>query len=58
MNGYVAGGYVVVLGSLGLYAATLVARLRRARNRRGARIASLPQRRGRESRVVTGEQSR
>jgi hypothetical protein len=33
MNGYVEAGYVVILGSLGTYAATLVGRERAARRR-------------------------
>ena len=33
MNGYVEGGYVVVLTSLGGYGASLVVRLRAARRR-------------------------
>jgi hypothetical protein len=36
MNGYVEAGYVVVLGTLGTYGVTLVARERSARRRVGA----------------------
>jgi hypothetical protein len=36
MNGYVEAGYLVVLGTLGTYGATLVARERAARRRVGA----------------------
>lgn len=33
MNGYVLGGYIVVLGAIGLYAVSLVERIRSARRR-------------------------
>lgn len=33
MNGYVLGGYIIVLGSVGTYALSLVARLRSAKRR-------------------------
>ncbi|MGA2803671.1 MAG: hypothetical protein ABSF89_04670 [Acidimicrobiales bacterium] len=36
MNGYVEAGYVVVLGTLSIYGATLVTRERAARRRVGA----------------------
>jgi len=36
MNGYVEAGYVVILGTLGTYGVTLLARERAARRRVGA----------------------
>lgn len=35
MNGYVLGGYVIVLGSIGLYALSLVGRIHGAKRRVG-----------------------
>lgn len=33
MNGYVVGGYIIVFGSMGAYATSLVFRLRAAKRR-------------------------
>lgn len=38
MNGYVLGGYVVVLGSIAGYAASLVTRLRGAQQRAASHV--------------------
>ncbi len=40
MNGYVEAGYVVILGTLGGYSVTLVARERAARRRVGGKPAA------------------
>jgi hypothetical protein len=42
MNGYVEAGYVVILGTLATYSATLVARERAARRRAGAASSVSP----------------
>jgi hypothetical protein len=44
MNGYVVGGYLVVLISLGTYALFLVQRLRASRRRLGATVPGTDER--------------
>jgi hypothetical protein len=44
MNGYVIGGYLAVLISLGTYALFLVGRLRASRRRLGATLPGLDER--------------
>jgi hypothetical protein len=44
MNGYVVGGYLTVLLSIGTYALFLVARLRASRRRLSAAVPSLDKR--------------
>jgi hypothetical protein len=44
MNGYVIGGYLTVLISIGTYALFLVARLRASRRRLSAALPSLEER--------------